>query len=86
MAVELYRYFDFFFLEALNSKLVAGKKLKAALFSDINLKKNNSLVRKRNFLNNKEMEMEKETENFEKKMSIDQDKKSSIMERIKKNK
>lgn len=84
--MKVYINFQIFIIEALNSKLVAGKKLKAALFSDINLKKSNSLIRKRNFLNNKEMEIEKEAENFEKKMSIDQDKKSSIMERIKKNK
>jgi len=60
--------------------LIAGKKIKAALLSDIN---KSQIGTGRNRSN--KMEEEGEKENFEKKMSIDEDKKRSIIERIRKN-
>ena len=74
-----------FFSEALNGKLIVGQKIKAALISDINPQFGTGI---RNKSKNNKMEVEdEEKENFDRKMSIDEDKKKSIsiIERIRKN-
>lgn len=70
----------------MNGKVIVGQKIKAALISEIN-PQFGSGTRKRSKINKMEIEDNGENENFDKKMSIDEDKKKSIsiLERIRKN-